>query len=701
MIEEFVPETELERAYVQSIGWESDRLWRRARLSAEQEHWAVAAGLNVSRILDCSQNERSSTLVRTLESINFIVGKLDESQKVSLFRCLADLTKRLLALDYDLESKYVTVILQLMLRLFFRAGELRGTDILCMMRLLHDVYGGPHWLAAFSFLAAESGPPAAPTDILSDSLTDAQKEFFSEPGAARDPRTANPPRLQFRKGGIFSDLLEANANKSAWDDNIPVSPKFRHSLESRLPDETPSKQNLEMGSYNTLALLHQEMVKAVGLYGFRSKETANALIRIAHFSGQQNLVSVSQYLFDLTEILEDESIEIQEYDLRRLYTLTGKVQGNTQFLPVAEQLQRIIFSRRQKLLGYDMSMVLPLTRLITLWNATGRLAEGQAFCELILNGVSKEFAEHDIVVRQIKSVHERVTKLHSQKSVPQLQLGPVERVVEASLDSELYEEPEEFVSMLAIVAMDHLQNDRKEQAQCVLQEALAYYLECGSDIARRVGEMMWLLVETDLRSIKGFRDRLIELTITKAFDKYLQRQFVRNFGRMLKLLNQKESAEAIEVASKVRFNHDVMPGLKDNDDKSFWYQLLSHGSKDDVFDMKRLQEELEEIQKRLSSSKDKPSDLLLSRANYLADKLSDHYLATGDTEKAREIVTELLNVGSQTKVDVTKLLTRLARIHIAEDNICDAIAILYLAFSDLPSPYDQSGPDEQPLVLRA
>lgn len=46
------------------------------------------------------------------------------------------------------------------------------------------------------------------------------------------------------------------------------------------------------------------------------------------------------------------------------------------------------------------------------------------------------------------------------------------------------------------------------------------------------------------------------------------------------------------------------------------------------------------------------------------------------------------------------LLTRLARVHIAEDNICDAIAILYLAFSDLPDPYDQSGPDEEPLVLK-
>ncbi len=701
MTEDFVPETELERAYIQSIGWESHRLWRRARGSTEQEQWAVAAGLNVSRILDCAQNNRASTLVRTLESINFIVGNLNEPQKVSLFKCLADLTHRLLELDFELESKYVTVVLQLMLRLFFRAGELRGADIVCMMRLLHDIYGGPHWLAAFSFLAAETGPPpTAPIDILSDNLTDAQKEFFSDPGVAKDPTTADPPTFKSGAGSIFNDMVEVNS-QSAWLDSIPVSPKFRHSFESQLPDESSSKQNLEMGTFNTLALLHQEMVKAVGQYGFRSKETASALIRIAHFSGQQNLVSVNQYLFDLTEILEDESIEIQEYDLRRLYTLTGKVQGNTQFLPIAEQLQRIIFSRREKLLGYDMSMVLPLTRLITLWNATGRLAEGQAFCELILNGVSKEFSEHDIVVRQIKSVHERVTKMHSQKAVPQLPAGPVERVVEASLNSELYEEPEEFVSMLATVAMDHFQNDRKEQAQCVLQEALAYYLECESDIARRVGEMLWLLVETDLRTIKGFRDRLIELTIPKAFDKYLQRQFVKNFGRMLKLLNKAESAEAIEVASKASFKHDGMSRLKDKSDSSFWYQLLSHGSKDEVFDTQRFQRELEEIQLKLSSSDEKPSELVLSRANYLADKLSDHYLAVGDTEEAREVITELLNIGNQNKVDVTKLLTRLARVHIAEDNICDAIAILYLAFSDLPSPYDQTGPDEQPLVLKA
>ena len=134
MTEDFVPETELERAYIQSIGWESHRLWRRARGSTEQEQWAVAAGLNVSRILDCAQNNRASTLVRTLESINFIVGNLNEPQKVSLFKCLADLTHRLLELDFELESKYVTVVLQLMLRLFFRAGELRGADIVCMMR---------------------------------------------------------------------------------------------------------------------------------------------------------------------------------------------------------------------------------------------------------------------------------------------------------------------------------------------------------------------------------------------------------------------------------------------------------------------------------------------------------------------------------------------------------------------------------------
>lgn len=703
-MQEFVPETELERAYIQSTSWESHRLWRRARVSAEQEQWAFAAGLNVSRVLDCALNGRKSTLIRTLESINFVIGKLDEPQKVSLFKCLAHLVNTLLENDFVLENQYVSVILQLMLRLFFRAGELRGADIVAMMRLLHDIYGGPHWLAAFSFLACESGQPMAPTEILNDIMTDAQKVFFTDSPAAKDPKTADPPR--FATGWRVMNEEEASRKKArkeekeigeaAWENDIPSCSKYGNPKDYSLPAEISASELSGASTYELLSLLHQDMVKTVGQYGFRSPETAKALIRLAHFSNQKNLVSVNQYLSDLTDILEDESVEVHEYDLRRLYAITGKVQGDEQLVSVAEQLQRIIFSRREKLLGYDMSMVLPLTRLIALWNATGRLAEGQAFCELILNGVSKEFSEHDIVVRQIKSVYERVSKLHSEKAVPQIESGPAERVVQATLNSDLYEEPEEFVSMLAIVAMDHFQNDRKEQAELVLQEALAYYFECTSDIARRVGEMLWLLVETDLRSLKGFREKLIELSIPKAFDDYLQRQFVKNFGRMLKLLNEAQGSEVISVASRVSLELVGMTGLKSGTSAPFWYRLLSQGSRDEVFDVARFQSELNDIN---TTNEGKPSGLSLSRANYLGDKLSEHFLSVGELVKAREIITDLLNIGTQTKVDVTKLLTRLARIHIAEDNICDAIAILYLAFSDLPSPYDQSDPDEQPLVL--
>jgi hypothetical protein len=91
MPEEFLPATELERAYIQSRGWESMRLWKRARLSLEREEWALAAGLSVSRILDCVLNKRKMTFVRTMESIGLIIGQLNEPQKFSLFKCLAHL----------------------------------------------------------------------------------------------------------------------------------------------------------------------------------------------------------------------------------------------------------------------------------------------------------------------------------------------------------------------------------------------------------------------------------------------------------------------------------------------------------------------------------------------------------------------------------------------------------------------------------
>lgn len=333
MPEDFVPQTELERAYIQSTGLDPRRLYDRAWQSKNRGDFAMAVGQSAALVSKSVLKNREDWLIAALELLNFGIEKLTEHQKFSLFKCCAHVVRTLFDDGFELTDKYVSVIMHLMLRLFFCAGELRGVQIVCMMRLLHGIYGGPHWLSAFSFLASESGHPTAPIGMLDASMTDAQREFFGN----------SPLSMDSKKRLTRENYWRNKVKPPAAQPTLGAGSPNEVSVGSRkLPRNEIKTKSAQLDDF------HEDLVAIIEKHGFRSPQTVQALVRLAEFADDEKLVPVDQYLSDLAGIIEDDSVDISQFDLRRIYLVSGRVQSEKHLLPVAEKLQRLVFSRREK-----------------------------------------------------------------------------------------------------------------------------------------------------------------------------------------------------------------------------------------------------------------------------------------------------------------------------------------------------------------
>jgi hypothetical protein len=627
---EFIPKTEMERLFVQSREWEPIRLWRRGCLGSRRDNSVQALALFLNLALCYAKQQTASN--EYSETIDYLLSRwkqLNIEDQRSVFKiccyCIDDLIEE----GFEFDDHVVHGFLQIMFRIFFQRGLPRGAH-LEMVGLLYDLYGGSHGLAEFS--EAMNKPPV--------------------------PNRASAKSL-------FEARMKAK---------LPTI---------GIPDLPPANNLLK------LATLQSELEGSTTKYGIKSFQATHALVQLAEFAGKSGgLIPLDIYLQELAAILEDPAVEVSQYDLRRVYYLSGQLQCDRDYLPLAQKIQTTIFARRGNVLGHDMSMTIPLTRLVRLWHATNRLSEGENLCAQLLDWAQKTLKEDDITLRQIKSAH---------KSIQEMKIvEPNPEQAAKSFSGETWEEPDEFISMLSVIALDNWYHNKPAHAERVINEALAYYMDCSSETARRVGEMLWLLMETDLRNIGSFREKLIELSIKKAFDRHLHRRLFAHIKRLVALLRTKERVgETMDYVLSRGAKLDAALGM------SLYDRFLHYAVKDSsaCIDSQSSPTKVMEAEVEFNNCIENAdiSRMKLMAVNELGEQLSDLYRKNGETKRAIAILRQLLARPDQSKDDITKLLTRLAQVHVAEENICEASAVLYLAFN-IPEPQDYD-PESEPTIL--
>lgn len=783
---EFIPESDMERLFVQTMEWPVGRLWRRAMHSAGRGQWAHAAAYTLSLALAYAENlPASNASIETVDSLESLLPSLNPDQRYSLFKITCVAIEKLRSHDFDFRSGVVRALRQILHSIFFSRGKVRAAHV-DMMRQLNELYGGDHWCVEFF--------QQTPTPI--EDLTGTLPDLILEETAGvlpsssrqqqlhnwRDRTGAHLPSLQHLQsayiesvGIVIRNVLidhEAQATSLVlrYDSKpnavriVTVAPKLPGAAAGFLPDDIVVSVNsvdvdsidamlFEMKKFvpgevvtfqvlrvaelltirvrvqgtagasghifprermtfrTRLTKYQDELIDATTKYGIKSPEATHALIKLADLTHAHNAVAQNVYLMELVGILSDESVKVSQYYLRKVYYLTGRLKTDPEYARIANELQQTVFVRRAREIGHDMGMTLPLARLIHYWYRSKRLTDGERLCDELLNWAKKNSTSEDVTYRQIKSALAKIQELKSSET-EELKSSGIEELknseteeqkisemtlsADAGLDRESWQEVDEFISMLATVALDYQCHGDDAKAELVMNEAIAYYRDSDSEVARRIGEMLWLLMETDLREYRSFRENLIAATIAGAFDQHLKLRLFAHLKRLLGMIQKKEAAsELLEFVLQQDDRTNTSLG-------QVMYQRLKHDSlRDQTQYLRRdsspvavmaAEEEFRQLIEQPQLSKVK-----LITANDLGEQLADHYRWNGEFKRAVEVLKALLAQPAQSKAQVMKLLTRLGQVHVASENICEATAMLYMAFN-IPDSEDFD-PASEPLIL--
>jgi hypothetical protein len=125
--------------------------------------------------------------------------------------------------------------------------------------------------------------------------------------------------------------------------------------------------------------LQKQLQAAKETYGFHSTEVSTALVKLIdlHIEKKEQ-VSIFSLSDELTMLCGEQSIKLSTYQVRAVYAVSSQVSDQAGFLQLIEELERAIFLRRSRLVGFDATSGGALMRLAFLWHASGRLEQGSA-----------------------------------------------------------------------------------------------------------------------------------------------------------------------------------------------------------------------------------------------------------------------------------------------------------------------------------
>jgi hypothetical protein len=218
------------------------------------------------------------------------------------------------------------------------------------------------------------------------------------------------------------------------------------------------------------------------------------------------------------------------------------------------------------------------------------------------------------------------------------------RIIPADVRQNRFENSSKFVAMLAAAALEKCQQNTKPEGLPELLELVRFYEECSGETARYVGEMMWLLMETELCHDSDFLTRLAVLSVMKASDTYSIERFLVHIERLSSLLPDSAPIKDLE-----KLIHALLVGKGESFDKDIFRVVIAGEKAKFPMNMKQV----------------------------------DAQIASGNWQFAFDLTAQLLQVKDISREDTFRLLVRSARIRIGQLDTLGGTLILYKLFFGL------------------
>ena len=588
MPEDFVPSTEMERAYVQARTWPADRAWKRAYTQVSERKLALGTGMYLCLLDYYARRDGIKELFETCEWILMRMESLRPEERLSVCKIVCSIVKSLKEDEFDVKEARLKLILRIPLAVILDAvAEHRLSCALTALLEFSRVFEESVTLKQCSEIEGDFLGVALAIDraIRAGTVRDKVRS-----GELKSRAEYDKERLEaINTADVITDKLEREAKARAevreFEDDLKKKLEQQPELWSQQSENPagdtegncdpamPSMPDLAMpllppGELPTLKVEDKNPTYAVGqnppqsvqtsvdkltsaesdleakvaLFGPRSSQVAHALANLIELKAENfPALSVDAQIEQLKDIALDSSVQLSPYIMRKILSTIGSTDERQHLLSVMAIIEKSILIRREENVGLDVSLGISLWRLICLWKATNTLVEGHAYCDLLLQRLMRTRDLNDPVVRQVSSATVFLSK----------QIKVAKKSCFESTDAAVLkqvDESAEFAAMLTVIALDDYHAGRLESVRLVLNELLCFYSDNIGDNSRRVGEMLWLAQETSLSKMRFCTLSLIQHSQKAAKDKYLQWKLGVHMKRILEKTNDIEIVNELLAA---------------------------------------------------------------------------------------------------------------------------------------------------------
>lgn len=511
--EDFVPSTEMERAYVQARTWPADRAWKRAYTQMSERKFGMGVGMYLCLLDYYARRDGIKELFETCEWILMRLESLRPDERLSICKIVCSIVKSLKEDEFDIKEARLKLILRIPLAVILDAvAEHR---LSCALTALLE----------FSRVFEES--------VTLKQCSEIEGDFLGVALAIDRAIRAGTVRDKVRSSELKS---RAEYDKEQLETINTVGELPTLKVEDRNPAYSVGQNPPQsfQTSVDKLTRAESDLEAKVALFGPRSSQVAHALANLIELKAENfPALTVDAQIEQLKDIALDDSVQLSPYLMRKILSTIGSTDERQHLLSVMAIIEKSILIRREESVGLDVSLGISLWRLICLWKATDTLVEGHAYCDLLLQRLMRTRDLNDPVVRQVSSA-----TLFLSKQIKLAEKSCFESTDAVSLKQ--VDESAEFAAMLTVIALDDYQAGRWESVRLVLNELLCFYSDNIGDNSRRVGEMLWLAQETSLSKMRFCALSLIQHSQKAAKDKYLQWKLGVNVKRILEKTNDIE-----------------------------------------------------------------------------------------------------------------------------------------------------------------
>ncbi len=746
----------MERAYAQARHWPADRSWRRAYVQMSAGQVAPGVGMYLCLLDHYARRDGIRELFETCDWLLARMETLKPAERLSMCRIVCHMVRSLKEDEFDVREARLKLILRIPLAVIL--------DAVAEQRLSCALTG----LLEFSRVFEESVTIKQCSEFEGDFMGVALAiDRAIRAGKVRDEmkdaetKTCEEHERERLDAATLAQLIKKTeidkSTTSKWTPGSPAKPLSLGDVMAQSA-ESESEQSLVQGSEESqisdepktaLDLLEktkESVVCAIKAFSLRSEQVAHKLADLIVVKSEQfpDMV-LNADLQHLSEIVADDEVDMSPYVLRKILSTVGTVDEKKGLLTVLSAIEKSVLSKRERQIGVDISLGITLWRLISLWRLNDSLAEGSAYCELLLQRLTDSRGVDDPVVKQLSSAIWFIAALKAGSfKWRENYLGAQSRKID---------EAAEFAAMLSTIALDSACNGSVQNAELVMNELLCFYADTVGDTGRQVGEMLWLVQETQLNQLRNTVISLISQSNKNTRDAYLDARFKAHIRRLVVLTEDPERRTEIvssmllaqygsnaydktleeikEIVALCTFKQCYENEAKAERKRIMTGESLKSKSSSVLIQLELdcMEKNWEEFQQKfekngpsinaeesfyslvqlaiclLKNQQIEHSAAVLNKLfshttpscaeafNHLVEEIKRQLVVQGKLEQAIGLLELALSGQFQSTELKNRLRLQLAELKVMTGNLFEATALIYQAFSDIPdASYDSTGP---------